>query len=319
MRVGTGRAAAMALAVAILTVATPALAAKPPASKAAGPIHMESGAAWCIKPPVAPLVTFRGLPKADANTLASPALLYPAPTPAAFLAAVVTHAIIVGSVRAKHEKELTAAQDKVLEPYHPILASFDSEELFDRALDGRSPEGAKTLLCGAQPPASAWTLDSIPIFAMTQDQTGIVLDNLISLHPPGAPVSTVYHHLVRVVATPAPAPDPVAMWNASGGAKLKAVSVALFAQSLDIGLRLAAGEAIPADAPFKTVRYSEGGSERMERAQLLSDTCDRLVIRTLRGEFWSVPTLRNDCGAVSSNAAPAAATPTGASPQASTP
>jgi hypothetical protein len=43
------------------------------------------------------------------------------------------------------------------------------------------------------------------------------------------------------------------------------------------------------DAPHRTVRYRLGGEERMERAQVLSERCDRLLIRNLRGWLMSVP------------------------------
>ncbi|UUZ52375.1 hypothetical protein LP419_22905 [Massilia sp. H-1] len=62
----------------------------------------------------------------------------------------------------------------------------------------------------------------------------------------------------------------------------------MFAQSLDIAL--ADVQATPGTAaPFKTVRFTEGGAERMERAQVLSEKCGQIVLRTLRGNLMSVP------------------------------
>lgn len=43
------------------------------------------------------------------------------------------------------------------------------------------------------------------------------------------------------------------------------------------------------DQPFRTIRYVEGTAEKMERAQLVSEHCGRLVIKTLRGSLMSVP------------------------------
>jgi hypothetical protein len=91
--------------------------------------------------------------------------------------------------------------------------------------------------------------------------------------------------------------DPGALWMADGGARLKAESAALFGQALDVVLRLAEGESVPADASFTTFHYSEGRAEKLERAQVVSGTCDRVLLKTLRGEYWSVPTTRTDCGA----------------------
>jgi hypothetical protein len=46
----------------------------------------------------------------------------------------------------------------------------------------------------------------------------------------------------------------------------------------------------PADeGVFRTVRYQEGGAEKIERAQVLEQQCGRTVLRTLRGWLLSVP------------------------------
>ena len=85
------------------------------------------------------------------------------------------------------------------------------------------------------------------------------------------------------------------VWLADDGAKLKAESFALFGRSLDIALRVAAGDPAPADVPFKSFHYYEGVSEKVERAQLVSETCERQLLKTLRATFLSVPTMRTDC------------------------
>jgi len=58
------------------------------------------------------------------------------------------------------------------------------------------------------------------------------------------------------------------------------------------------------ETPSKTVRFPQGGTERIERAQVLAERCDRVLIRTLRGEIMSVPRRSSAC-----SAAPAAAPP----------
>jgi hypothetical protein len=40
---------------------------------------------------------------------------------------------------------------------------------------------------------------------------------------------------------------------------------------------------------YRTVRYPQGSSEQIERATLMAQSCDRLVIRNLRGTLMSVP------------------------------
>jgi hypothetical protein len=58
----------------------------------------------------------------------------------------------------------------------------------------------------------------------------------------------------------------------------------MYAQSLDIALPDIGGAGDSA-SPFRTVRYSEGGAERIERAQVLREQCGQVVLRTLRGNL----------------------------------
>ena len=64
----------------------------------------------------------------------------------------------------------------------------------------------------------------------------------------------------------------------------------MLARSVDIVIEDMRASAANAGV-FKTVRYFEGGSERMERAGIISTSCDQLVLRTLRGNLMAVPQL----------------------------
>jgi hypothetical protein len=260
------------------------------------PIAMSPDAEWCLQPPSEPLVVFRGLEAADSNAFGGSAMLYPAPSAAAALAAVATHAAIVGGVRAKRAQEHAEAANKVLEPYQAVLGSFRTQELADRTLDARTSDGAHKLACNAGRGASTWIIESAPVFFMTQDQTALVLDNMVAMYPPGTPSRIAYRHEVRVVSARLDAAAAAANWLADDGAKLKSESVALFGQSLDVAFRVAAGNPVRPDTPFKSFHYYEGASDMVERAQLASETCERLLLRTLRATFLSVPTTRTDCG-----------------------
>ncbi len=59
------------------------------------------------------------------------------------------------------------------------------------------------------------------------------------------------------------------------------------AQSIEIALADTPGSV--GTEPFRTVRYPEGGIERMERAQVIRAHCGLLVLRTLRGNLMAVP------------------------------
>jgi len=76
---------------------------------------------------------------------------------------------------------------------------------------------------------------------------------------------------------------------AEKGAKMKEESASLFARSVDIALSEVARSGADDAAPYKTVRYQQGSIEKMERAKVINEGCNRMLIKTLRGTFMSVP------------------------------
>src|SRR6185436_12077332 len=85
-------------------------------------------------------------------------------------------------------------------------------------------------------PGAGWVVESTPVFAMTQDQKAIVMENAVLVYAPGASAAS-YQNLVRVVSQPKPNADPADYWNANQGEKLKDESAILLAHSLDLALR----------------------------------------------------------------------------------
>ncbi|NTV10505.1 MAG: hypothetical protein HGA47_06985 [Zoogloea sp.] len=254
---------------------------------------------WSLRLPKEERVVFHGMANFDEAGAGSSAMLYPAPSMAGLLAAVVTHGLILGSVKQSQKDKLQEAADKVLDPYQPVLQKFSNRELLQRALEKTSAGGTRKLVEPDGAPVSGIWIESTPVFAMTPDQNAIVLDAAVAIYLPGDS-SAAYRNMVRVVSAPRDTGGASAFWMANAGAKLKEESVGLMAQSLDIALADAAAGTGPLEEhPFRTVRYREGGADKMERAQVLSEACDRLVIRTLRGGLMSVPKRRGATPAAS--------------------
>ena len=83
--------------------------------------------------------------------------------------------------------------------------------------------------------------------------------------------------------------DPTETWLADQGKRLKEISAWLFSESLKIAMSAAYSGADTTEQPVRTIRYFEGSAEKMERAQVISEQCGRMVIKTLRGALMSVP------------------------------
>lgn len=260
----------------VTAAALPAMAAAQPAD-------------WSLRLPVAEPVAFRGVVSMDAAGSKSGAMLYPAPSAAGFLAALITHGLLVESMKSSEKQALQATADKVLAPYLPVLEGFRHQELMSRALARSGSAGDKRLVAPNEPAGGRWLVESGPLFSMTQDRRALVLDNAVAIWRPGESGKPAYQAVIRVVSQARPETEAGQGWSERNGEPIKEEATSLLAHSLDLALKEAARSTPADETPFKTVRYPEGQHEKIERAQLVSRACHRQVVRTLRGWLLSVP------------------------------
>ncbi len=253
------------------------------------PPQREGLPSWTLATlPDAP-VAFHGLVNMDNAGLGSGSMLYPTAGLGVIglLVGVATHAALVGGSRSSQESKMQQAADKVIEPYGGMLAQFRAVDLEQRAL-AMTPSTAVAHLHDAKetPPADVF-VQATPAFAMTPDSAALVLDETVVVRPSATSDKGV-QQVVRIISSPRVEPDLQAAWSADNGAALKTTAAALMAESLDLALRQSRH---PADdkTAARTVRYAFGDRERMERGQLVEETCEHLVIRTLRGALLVVP------------------------------
>lgn len=251
-----------------------------------------TGEVWTLQLPEDEKVMFKGVLSYDASGPNGSGMLYPAPNAGGFLAGLITHAIILESMKSRQKTAAQEAADKVLNPYTDIIQNFTYRELMQRAVDKMATPQPVQLISYAEKSQNEWLVQSAPVFALTQDQTALVLDNVISISQPGG---ASYVNTIRIVSAPSEAANLVQFWAANQGEKLKALSVSMVADSLQIAMKGASGS-LKEDTSAKTVRYLEGKTEKMERAQLLAEQCNRALIKTLRGWLLSVPVASTDAG-----------------------
>lgn len=261
---------------------------------------MPKASSWTLRLPKDDNVMFQGVVSFDGAGAGHGQMLYPGfGGLVGFLAAIVTHGAIVDSAKEAQKTKLQEEADKVLGPYQSVLAAFSHKDLMQAGLEKISMSGTKTLVGFAEKPSADWRVESTPVFMMTQDQSAIILDNLITVYAPDAPAAA-YQNVIRVVSHPRDAADLSAFWTANQGKTLKDESVSLFAHSLDIALGEATNGPSKESNSQKTFRYPEGGTEKMERAQLISEHCNRTVVKTLRDSLMSIPargtTAADKCG-----------------------
>lgn len=246
---------------------------------------------WSLQLPEDEKVAFKGVLNYDASGPSGSGMLYPAPNAVGLLAGLITHAIILESAKGRKKTAAQEAADKVLLPYQDVLQTFSHRELLQRALDKKVIDRQLKLLPYSEKSETTWLIQSIPVFSLTQDQSALVLDNTISISQPGMPP---YLNTIRVVSTAKNDPNLIQYWTANQGEKLKAVSAGMVAESVQIALNGVGGKLNTENTAYKTMRYFEGNTEKMERALLLSEHCNRVLIKTLRGWLMSIPAMQNE-------------------------
>jgi hypothetical protein len=253
----------------------------------------------CLRAPSDAPVSLHGMPNHDKNGGPAGAMLYPAPGLAGFVGGLMGHAFVNGMMRDQETARMYAEADVMLQPYQATLAGFKHHELVKASLEQLGAGAGKRYAPAGTAAASGETLvDSMPAFYMTQDQRALVLENAISVLPHG--VASPYQQIIRIVSPVQAAATTTAVWFDNHAALLRRVSARMLAQSIEIAL--ADTPADTATAPFRTVRYPEGGIERMERAQVIREHCGQLVLRTLRGNLMAVPAGQDSDGAACATA-----------------
>jgi hypothetical protein len=259
------------------------------------PSSISIDAKWLIRLPTEEKLLFRGmLPAEGISSNSRSGLLY-GPGLAGFFIMIAAHAAIEGGVQAIKKSKAQTEADSVLMPYLTRLDKMSVSDALRPALDRTRLGGAKQLISAVdQKTLGAWLMETTPVFTMTQDERALVLDNAIIVYSPESPTAAIYKSVVRVVSHPNPTSDEqspqLALWTAGDRPLIQSTVVDLLAESIDLVINeLSNGSAPTAYTEQKTFRFSEGGEMKAERATLIEERCDRVVIRNLRGWLMSVP------------------------------
>jgi hypothetical protein len=304
-------AIALALLAGLLT--TPAHAAESSAAATDARVDVTPTRAvqtqdWAVRLPNDTNLQFRGVLSNESAGGSGSAMLYPAPNVAGLVAALVTHGLLNSATR---KREATLAQgtaNKVLDPYRGLIGDLRHDEVFQLAIAQKRTSGKSRIAVPGEAPGADWMFVVEPVFSMTQDQNALLLDIAVVVYAPNAPAAPAYQNALRVVSAPITSDDPLVFWSENKGQNLKAVSAQLMAMALELAANEAdknspkEGESNAANQ--RTMRYMQGKSERIERAELLRVTCDRAVVKTLRGGLMWVPLKQPHSYTVSVNAAP---------------
>lgn len=236
-------------------------------------------------------VAFSGIVNHDAAGFGAGGMFYPAFGIAGFFVAVIAHGLINEGAKNEQKNSLQTEADKVLLPHRESLDHFQYAELLQRAKPSLNPARELRLLTAKEKPVNEWLIDVAPLLQLAQDHGAVILDSAIAVYAPGSPESAkpVYANVVRIVSAPMTGEETLKKLANGNSEVLKALSAKLVADSIEIALvNWMAGE-IKTDGSNRTLRYMLGSVEKIERAEVLEERCDRILIRTLKGTLLSAP------------------------------
>jgi hypothetical protein len=251
---------------------------------------------------------FHGVVSYDAAGGGAGTMMY-GPGPAGFLVALLTHAAINSSARSAEAKRIEEEADKVLLPLKDQLDPLRLRDFQQMALPRWEQSGELRLLPRDGSADNAWVVETQPVFLMTQDRRALVVETLVRFFDGAAAKTPAIERAVRVVS-PAVKGDVDAYWRNSARNHLAQTASALLAEALRVAVL---DTQTSGELSQRTVRYVEGGADKIERAAPLGERCERIALRTLRGGVMSVPArTRPSIGAdasAESAAAPACGAP----------
>ncbi len=245
---------------------------------------------WLLKLPSDGTVVYHGVYSFDeAGTGMGNGMLYPAPSVAGLVAAIVTHGLLISSAKSEQKNKLQMSADQVLSSYENILSNFKYTELLQRTVEKVSANPNLEHIKISAYSDSNIVIESSPTFMLTQDKKTIIVNDDVVIHLLGQKPEIIYKNSIRVISTAEGSSDPTSYWTSNDGENIKDVSAQLHAQSIDIAFRSFLAAKSAESEPYQTIHYSEGLSDKIERAQIISKDCDRVLIRNLRGMLISAP------------------------------
>lgn len=265
-----------------------------PASKSATlSLPFKSNSQWMLELPNDGPVVYHGVYSLDEAGTGKGGMLYPAPSAAGLVAAIVTHALIINSVKNEQKNQLQLSADQVLSSYQEALGNFKYAELMQRTVDRLSTTPAAEHVKAQGYSERKMIIESAPTFMLTQDQKTVIINDNVVIRIPGQTPEVAHKSMIRVISTAENSVDSSSFWTGNQGENIKGISSQLHAQSIDIALQTFAAGKSAESKPFQTVRYREGLSDKVERAQVIHKDCDRMLIKNLRGVLISAPVVKS--------------------------
>ncbi|QFT57000.1 hypothetical protein [Microbulbifer sp. THAF38] len=247
------------------------------------PISIPANSAIAIKVEEFEIPPFRGQVNYDNLDVNHGQMAYIGVTPGAFAGSILAHALIVGAAGDSKKKAEQEEADKILDLYREAIATFTAANLTKAAVVDFQQKNIAFNVWEAEN-SDPWIVQSYPMFFLSQDRSTLTLKNSVSIFEKNNRENPAYQNLIEVVSSPVNEDKS----NVIPVAALNELSIKLFVDSLVVMKTELSGEH-KLDSKEKTLSFYSGGKKVYERGRILSESCDRMSFRTLRGWVKSVP------------------------------
>ncbi|MCL1051495.1 hypothetical protein L2755_17945 [Shewanella abyssi] len=228
-----------------------------------------------------------------------PDMIYPAVTPVDFFAAIITHAAITESVKNDKKNRAQTLADTVTIPYRPFVKDIANQALVSQLKDIALSRGFQLARYSESLSESDVVLDITPIYLLNQKQDTLTLRTQFlvyqkkELHVTAKKRKVLYQNQIEVLSSKIKAESPQEYWLANDGERLITTMRSLLSKTLKLGaIQVSSIQTDDSIMTKQNIRYDDGDTTAFERASIISDDCERVIIHTLRGWLKSIPTER---------------------------
>ncbi|WP_020413935.1 hypothetical protein ACJJJB_18945 [Microbulbifer sp. ANSA001] len=213
-------------------------------------------------------------------------MTYIGATPAAFAGSILAHALIVGATGDSKKKAEQERADKILEPYKENIAAFNAVDLIEISKVDLQKKNIPFIAWEAET-NHPWVVQSHPVFFLSQDRSTLTLKNAVSITELDNQEKPAYQNLIEVVSSPNKDKKIIPIDS------LGELSIKLFVDSL-MAMKAELSENRKPENKEMTLSFFSGGEKVYERGRIISEECNRMTFRTLRGWVKSVPTIAKE-------------------------
>lgn len=237
-------------------------------------------------------VVFLGYVDTQADANSNGGMVYSADAGAAgLLVQILAHAAISNSVQKKKAKEKQDEANEALTPYLELIDKITNKSLIDSL--AASNIGQRFNIVNTKQESSVPVGDVVavlsPEFFIPSDQRSIMMKMNLNAYQVTPKDKLIHGQSIKVISDQVDDDLDQNQWLESLPSHFETTIYDLFSEGLDLLLSDLLSVVSTDRSPKKTYSYKFDGRKRFERAELIKQDCDRLILKNLKNNFVVIP------------------------------